>query len=137
MRGDRGATAVETALVLPLVLGLVGMILTVSVAVSYQALLERGAEQAARILAVQYIPDGCLYRDEQGRESGTEKCPDLFAVEDVVVEWQDEGRREGSRFTVTVIGGWDNPATALVHLLTGGGVDREWTFTATATGVKE
>lgn len=137
MRADRGAIAVETALVLPLVLGVIGMILTLTVAVTYQALLERSAEQVARIVAVQYIPDGCYQRSEQGRESGTEKCPDLFAVDDVTVEWQDTGRREGARFTVTVSGTWDNAASALVSLLTAESIDREWTFTATATGVKE
>lgn len=137
MRSDHGATAVEFALVLPLVLGFVGMALTGGLAFTYDALVHRGAEYAAREAAV---PEGLYassYATEEEVTAAAATGTVLFEPTSVTVVCSPSPCGEGRRVTVRVSYDWANPAAGLLSAVTGGGVGDSFVFTGQARRVVE
>lgn len=129
-RRDTGASAVEFALVLPLVLGLVGLALTAGLAFSVNAMVARSAEVAARAAAV---PVDGVYRSDvtdAAREGALLIAPTVDSL-------LCDPCGEGGQVTVQVSYEWDNPAAGLLSVASGGRFGDTFTFTSQAQRVIE
>lgn len=136
-RSERGATAVEFALVLPLLLGLIGMALTGSLAFTYDALVHRGAEYAAREAAVPVGLYERTYATEDEVVAAAATGAILLQPTTVTVVCAPSPCHEGGQVTVRVSYDWDNPAAGLLSALTGGGTGEAFTFTGQSTRLVE
>lgn len=141
---DRGAAALEFALVLPVVLAFVGAVITVGVWAASSAMLARGAEATARAVAVpsdfDHLPDP-LYHGDAAIVAAADDATPLLDLDagDVDVAWDAACGTttcdEGTRFTVTLTHAWTSPAASLLAGLAPG-LDTI-TLRATSTGVRE
>lgn len=137
MTGERGSAAVEFALVLPVLLAVVGMVITGALAFTMNALVHRGAEHAARVAAVP-----------------TDLAPPSYATDDEVTQAAADGAilltpttvtrdcvpspcRDGGRVSVTVTYDWANPAAGFLNVLDGAAFGESFTFRATTRRVVE
>lgn len=136
-RGERGASAVEFALVLPLLLGLLGMAFTGGLAFTYDALVHRGAEYAAREAAVPVGLSARTYATEDEVVAAAAAGAVLLEPTTVTVVCAPSPCREGGQVTVRVTYDWDNPAAGLLSALTGGGVGDSFVFIGRSTRLVE
>lgn len=149
LRAEHGASAVEFALVAPLLFGLLAMAFTGGLAFTHNALVHRSAEHAARVAAV---PTMTQTMQEQGtfytRSYATEEeigqaaadAAILFQPTSVEVACRPAPCSEGGQVTVRVTYAWDNPVASLFGGLTRGREDDvrdEFLFTGEATRVVE
>lgn len=141
---ERGAAALEFALVLPVLVGFVGAVLTVGLWAASSAALARGAESTARAVAVpsdfDHLPDP-LYHGETAIVAAADDATPLLDLDadDVSIAWDGACDTttcdEGTRFAVTLTQGWTSPAANLLAGMVPG-LDTI-TLRATSTGVRE
>lgn len=134
---ERGTTALEFALVLPMLIGIVGLVITAGMGATTSASLARGAEAAARAVAVPADFAAGTYASDADIVAAADEATPLvdLEAEHVTVDWHSARRGEGARFTVELAYPWDTPAAVL---LTVWDTDVDAiTLTATATGVRE
>jgi Flp pilus assembly protein TadG len=127
LRSDRGAAALETALVLPLLTGVVALVVTAALAATVAALVDRAAEHAVRAAAVPLDPVARTYRDDAAVAAVAAAATPLLALDasDVAVTFDGTRRGEGARFAVAVSYRWDPPLSPPVVI------------SSSATGVRE
>lgn len=127
---ERGATAVEFALVLPFLLALVGMLFTAALGLGVRGLLLRGAEAGARsgAVIVQVTTGPERYRSDAEITQAVRDATILLDATEVTIGWLDAHRGEGARFTVTATYTWSNPAARLVGPLVGAAATDAETF---------
>lgn len=137
-RAERGAATVELAFLLPLLLGIAGLILSLGVGFATQAMVQRAAEAAARAAAVPSDFSAGTYRTEP--ELATIARDAGILLPTVTLDPLDCDRTPcgaGATVAVTARYVWDNPAAGLFNLLRGAGAVSTYTFTATAQRVRE
>ena len=122
-RGQRGSSVVEFAFVLPLLLAIVGTVMSVGLAYMHHGLVQRAAEAIAREVSI-HGPDVA--------ESTATAAAILFTPGVSVDPAEPEA---GQEFDVSVTYEWRNPVAPLVRALLdteGGGATIEMTRTAKA-----
>lgn len=143
-RQDRGAYAVEMALVAPIVLALVGFGISVATVLWRSAEVSRIAEIAARAVAVPAVTNvgGRIHRDMDAVISDTgDAFQDGFTV---TIERYPEGTAvtdpstipEGAAFRVVVSRPFTNPMNALLAPVVGS-LDSDGTIVVERMGVRE
>lgn len=137
LRGERGGNALEFALLLPLLLGLLGMAFTGGLAYTYNGLVHRGAEYAAREAAVPVNLYERTYATEEQIIAAASTGAVLLEPTTVDVVCTPSPCQEGGRVTVTVTYAWDNPFAGLLSAVTGGGVGDVFVFTGQARRLVE
>lgn len=139
LRGERGANAVEFALVAPLLFGLIAVAITGGLAFTHYALVHRSAEHAARVAAVPSMDMQMVrrsYATDEEVEDAASQAAVLFEPTTVEVSCRPSTCAEGGRVTVRVTYAWDNPVASLLGGLTDG-ADDSFLFTAQARRVIE
>lgn len=134
---ERGTAALEFALVLPMLVGIVGLVITAGMAATTSASLARGAEAAARTVAVPTDFAAGTYATDAEIVAAADAATPLVDLEaqHVQVTWHSSRRDEGARFTVELAYPWDTPAA---ELLTVWDADLDAiTLTGTSAGVRE
>ncbi|HVL98494.1 MAG TPA: hypothetical protein VM324_04295 [Egibacteraceae bacterium] len=137
MSRERGGAAVEFALALPIVLGIVGMVVTGALAFTMNALLLRGAEHATRVAAVPTDLATRTYATDAQVAQAAADGAILFIPTAVQRVCSPSPCRGGGRVGVTVSYVWTNPAAGLLSAMTGGGFGGSYTFTTTTRRVVE
>lgn len=145
VRAERGASAVEFALVAPLLFGLLAMAFTGGLAFTLNALVHRSAENAARVAAVPTMSqemqeDGTFYTrsyatEEEIRQAAADAAI-LFQPTSVEVTCRPAPCSEGGQVTVRVTYAWHNPVASLFGGLSPGTADA-FLFTGQARRVVE
>lgn len=99
--GEKGAVAVEFALILPIFLVLVLGIFEFGRAFNIQVSLSEAAREAARYAAIQYADED--YSDEDAQNAGVSAAPSVALVQDDVALTYDDGAcSPGDNVTATV-----------------------------------
>lgn len=138
LRAERGAATVELAFLLPFLLGMAGLILSLGIGFAMQALVQRGAEAAARAAAVPSDFAAGAYRTQPEIETVARQAAILvptLTLDPVTCDRVPCGA--GATVAVTARYQWDNPAAALFNLLRGAGAAGTYEFAATAQRVRE
>lgn len=139
LHAQEGATAVEFALVLPLVLGVVHMVVSVALAACVASFLQWGVEHGARAAAVPLDPVARVYRDDAQIAAAVAAAVPLLSVDpaDVQVSFP-AGRDEGAHFDVNATYRWRNPAAPVLRaLFSVDGADDVVAFVGRSSGVRE
>lgn len=131
---DRGASAVEFSLIVPLVFGMLGMAVFVGLAFIQGSLLDRAAEIAVREIAI----DGDIARATAEAAAATP----LITLTGPPTVLDEDGAplvgrpSSGERYTVTFSTTVTNPTAPLTAAVMGGdGVGATLTLTRTARGL--
>lgn len=123
-RRERGATAVELAFVLPMVLAAVGAVMSIGLAYVHHGLVHRAAEATAREVSI---------HGPGVADSTADAAAILFTPDAVTVAPAEP--RAGQEFEVAVTYAWRNPVAPLVRAFLdaeGGGSTIEMTRTSRA-----
>lgn len=138
-RHERGASAVEFALVAPLLFGLIAMAITGGLAFTHNALVHRSAEHAARVAAVPSMNSQLVSRSYASEEEIKQAAADaaiLLEPTTVEIDCRPSPCSEGGQVTVRVTYAWDNPVSSLFNGL-GSSTSNVFLFTAEARRVIE
>lgn len=137
MAGERGGAAVEFALVLPVLLAIVGMVITGAMAFTMNALVHRGAEYAGRVAAVPTDLAGPTYATDAEVTQAAADGAILLTPDTVDTVCTPAPCRDGGRVGVTVTYQWTNPAAGFLNVLGGAPFGDVFTFSATTRRVVE
>lgn len=138
MRGERGAATVELSLLLPMLLAIAGGVLTLGMGFATQALLQRGAEAAARTAAIPVSASLRTYPDQAAITAAARDAAVVLpglTVDPVSCDRSPCGA--GAGLEVTARYEWANTAGRLLGALSGNGADATYEFTATVRRVRE
>jgi Flp pilus assembly protein TadG len=142
--GERGAAAVEFALIGPLVFATIAFGFSMFFGLYRQSELERVAEVAARAASVpsDLSVEGRIFRTQMEIEDAVRRTTTGGFESIVITDTQNmpvdpQALQEGQVFNVTATTSFRNPMARLVNLIGTGVVGESNTLYAQAVGVKE